>query len=265
MNSVKTISVPRRTFVKLASSAGIALASRHSFGFAKRHNDDALLDELSERCFRYFWDASDPETGICRDLIHGDTNDNLKKGDEARGSTGVTGFSVTAMCIGAERKWISRDQAKDRVRRALRSYTNGKAAGNNGWFYHFNDIHTGQRWKDVEISTSDSIWLLAGALTCRQYFHEDREISDLASLLYSRYDFPWMTNEDGKLLSHGWRPEGFIKFRYEKYCQLAAMYLLGMVRMGTYPKHVRQLQLHRHIIAVDLSISLCLVRFSRTP
>jgi hypothetical protein len=228
MNSVKTISVPRRTFVKLASSAGIALASRHSFGFAKRHNDDALLDELSERCFRYFWDASDPETGICRDLIHGDTNDNLKKGDEARGSTGVTGFSITAMCIGAERKWISREQAKDRVRRTLRSYTNGKAAGNNGWFYHFNDIHTGQRWKDVEISTSDSIWLLAGALTCRQYFHEDREISDLASLLYSRYDFPWMTNEDGKLLSHGWRPEGFIKFRYEKYCQLAAMYLLGI-------------------------------------
>jgi hypothetical protein len=37
-----------------------------------------------------------------------------------------------------------------------------------------------------------------------------------------------MTNGDGKLLSHGWRPEGFIKFRYDKYCQLAAMYLLGI-------------------------------------
>ena len=85
-----------------------------------------------------------------------------------------------------------------------------------------------QRWKEVEISTSDCIWLLAGALTCRQYFHEDHEIVDLATLLYSRYDFPWMTNGDGKLLSHGWRPEGFIALRYEKYCQLAAMYLLGI-------------------------------------
>jgi hypothetical protein len=37
-----------------------------------------------------------------------------------------------------------------------------------------------------------------------------------------------MTNGDGKLLSHGWRPEGFIKFRYDKYCQLAAMYLLSI-------------------------------------
>jgi len=67
-----------------------------------------------------------------------------------------------------------------------------------------------------------------GALTCRQYFHEDSEIKDLAALLYNRYDFVWMTNGDGKLLAHGWRPEGFIKFRYDKYCQLIAMYLLGI-------------------------------------
>ena len=228
MNSLKTMFIDRRDFLKVASCAADTLTSTHGFGFAKRHDDDALLDDLSRRCFQYFWDASDPETGICRDLIHGDPADNVKKGDEARGSTGVTGFCLTALCIGAERKWITRNQAKDRVRSALRSYTNGKVLATNGWFYHFNDVHTGQRWKDVEISTSDSIWLLAGALTCRQYFHEDHEIIDLATLLYSRYDFPWMTNGDGKLLSHGWRPEGFIKFRYEKYCQLAAMYLLGI-------------------------------------
>ena len=88
-----------------------------------------MLDELSKRCFRYFWDASDPETGICRDLIHGNPSTMRRKGDEARGSTGVTGFCLTAMCIGAERKWIPRQQAKDRVRRALRSYTNGKVVG----------------------------------------------------------------------------------------------------------------------------------------
>lgn len=227
-SSAKTFSVSRRKFIEFASTAGIVLTSRHCFGFAKRHNDDALLDELSERCFRYFWDASDPETGICMDLIHGDAADNVRKADQSRGSTGVTGFCLTAMCIGAERKWISREQAKDRVRRALRSYTTGKVLSEHGWFYHFLDVHTCQRWKDVEMSTSDSIWLLAGSLTCRQYFHEDHEIHDLATLLYSRYDFPWMTNGDGKLLSHGWRPEGFIKFRYEKYCQLAAMYLLGI-------------------------------------
>ena len=35
-------------------------------------------------------------------------------GDDARGSTGVTGFALTAMCIGADRGWISRAKAKDK-------------------------------------------------------------------------------------------------------------------------------------------------------
>ena len=217
------------SFVKLASAASLGLATAgRGFAFAKKHNDDALLDDLSERCFRYFEVAMDPITGICMDLIHGDPADSAKKKDDARGSTGVTGFALTAMCIGVDRKWIPRDKAKELVRRCLRSYTNGLAKGSNGWFWHFNDVHTGDRWKEVEISTSDCIWLLAGALTCRQFFHEDHEIVDLATLLYSRYDFQWMTNGDGKLLSHGWKPEGHLALRYDKYCQLAAMYLLGI-------------------------------------
>lgn len=217
----------RRSFLRGAAFAAV-LAGGSGLGFARRHQDDAMLDDLSQRCFRYFWDASDPETGICRDQIHGNPADNARKGDEPRGSTGVTGFCLTALCVGADRGWITREPAKDRVRRALRSYTNGKVESIHGWFYHFNDVHTGQRWKNSEVSTSDSIWLLAGALTCRQFFHEDAEIAELASQLYSRYDFQWMTNGDGKLLSHGWRPKGFIQYRYDKYCQLAAMVLLGI-------------------------------------
>jgi len=149
----------RREFTKIAAGATVSLTGWGGLGFAKKrkHADAALLDDLSRRCFNYFWDASDAETGICRDLIHGDPAENEKKGDESRGSTGVTGFCLTALCIGADRKWILREQAKDRVRRALRSYTNGKVLATNGWFYHFIDVHTGQRWKDVEISTSDSI------------------------------------------------------------------------------------------------------------
>ena len=220
--------ISRRDALRLAAAGASAPAWSRGFGFGKHHDDDALLDELSRRCFGFFADAMDPETGICMDLIHGNPEDNTRKGDQTRGSTGVTGFALTAMCIGAERKWMLRARARDLVRRALRSYTNGKVFCEHGWFYHFLDVHTGERWKDVEMSTSDSIWLLAGALTCRHYFREDREIADLATLLYSRYDFPWMTNGDGKLLSHGWKPEGHLALRYDKYCQLAAMYLLSI-------------------------------------
>ena len=113
MDSNKTIGFDRRDFLKGATGAALLLTSRNGFGFAKCYDDDALLAELAHRCYQYFWDASDPETGICRDLIHGDTADYARKGDEARGSTGVTGFCLTAHCIGAERKWITRNQAKD--------------------------------------------------------------------------------------------------------------------------------------------------------
>ena len=218
----------RRSFIKLATAAGVGMAAGRGFGMAPKYNDDALLDDLAHRCFNYFADAMDPVTGICMDLIHGNPADSAAKGDDSRGSTGVTGFALTVMCIGADRGWISRAKAKENVRHTLQSYTSGKVLAEHGWFYHFIDIHTGERWKDVEMSTSDAIWLLAGALTCRQYFHEDHEIADLATLLYSRYDFLWMTNGDGKLLSHGWKPEGHLTARYDKYCQLAAMYLLGI-------------------------------------
>jgi hypothetical protein len=106
--------VDRRTFLQGAAGVAVAAVCGGSFAIARR-DDDALLDNLSCRCFQYFWDATDAETGICRDLIHGDPADNAKKGDEPRGSTGVTGFALTAFCFGAKRKWIAREQAKDRV------------------------------------------------------------------------------------------------------------------------------------------------------
>jgi hypothetical protein len=134
MNTSKTF-VDRRSFLEGAAGVAVVAVCGGSFAIA-RYDDYALIDDLSRRCFLYFWDATDPETGICRDLIHGNPADNARKGDESRGSTGVTGFALTALCIGAERKWIAREQAKDRVRRTrsvgqdrTRSVTDGECVG----------------------------------------------------------------------------------------------------------------------------------------
>ncbi len=193
-----------------------------------RHGDRQLLDDLSRRCFHYFWEESDPGTGIARDRAHADGSEYAPEGRYV-GSTGATGFALTAMCIGAERGWISRSQARDRVRTTLGSYASGPVANEHGWFYHFVDIRSGERHTNSEVSTSDSTWLVAGALTARQYFREDAEIVGLATKIYDRVDYRWMLNGDAFFLAHGWRPEtGFIHFRYSKYCQLACMYLLGI-------------------------------------
>jgi hypothetical protein len=222
-----------------ARAAAASTASNHAA-------DDALLDDLARRSFQYFWEQSDPHTGIVRGRAHTDGSDYVKERRDV-GTTGGTGFALTAMCIGAERGWVSRTEARDRVRATLHAYADGPVKNEHGWFYHWLNVKSGARTGAAydaaqfgvregsksnrpfsEVSTSDSTWLIAGALTARQYFHEDEQIRRLATLLYDRVDYRWMC--DGKpTLSHGYMPEtGLLPAHYDKYCQLACMNLLGI-------------------------------------
>src|SRR5215470_5752766 len=175
--------------------------------------DDQLLDDLSRRCFTYFWEQSDTHSGITRDRARADGGLHPSEGRYV-GSTGATGFALTALCIGAERGWISRRAARRRAQATLRSYAVGPAANIHGWFYHFLDIRSGARYRTSEVSTSDSTWLVAGALTARQYFQEDPQITRFATAIYERVDYRWMLNQHPFFLAHGWTPErGFLPYR----------------------------------------------------
>ena len=215
------------TFTAALAGAG-ALISFAAAGLSRE--DEVLLEDVSHRSFQFFWEQSDPNTGITRDRTRLDGRLAETRADV--GSTGATGFGLTALCIGAERKWIPREQARERARATLKFYAD-RAKDEHGWFYHFIDVKTGERSGNSEVSVSDTTWLYAGALTARQYFSEDPEIARLAMKIYSRVDYDWIRNGHPYLMSHGWRPEsGFIVHRYEKYCQLALMYLLGIGSPG---------------------------------
>jgi len=71
-------------------------------------------------------------------------------------------------------------------------------------------MKTGGRVWNCEISTIDTTYLLAGALTAALYFdretNEEREIRLLAEELYARADWHWAQN-GGLTVSHGWKPE----------------------------------------------------------
>jgi hypothetical protein len=219
----------RRHFIQTAAAcAGSALIGRTACAADLSSVDEAMLDDLAHRSFLFFWEQSDPQTGITRDRTRCDGGKIAGPRADV-GSTGATGFGLTALCIGAERGWVTRAQARERVRATLKAFANGPVAQKEGWFFHFIDVKTGARAGLNEISTSDCTWLALGSLTVRQYFSEDAEIGRLATLIYERMNYRWMCDGSPNLLSHGWRPEtGFIKHRYDKYCQLAAMYLLGI-------------------------------------
>jgi hypothetical protein len=184
-------------------------------------SDEELLDELCASAFRYFWEAADPYTGLVKDRSDADGLD-----PRTVGSIAATGFGLTALCIAVENQYEKRSKIEERVLRTLK-YLHDRALQEHGFFYHFLDIHTGERFWNSEVSSIDTALLLCGIITCREYFSDER-IRKLADDIYKRADFRWMVN-GGQTLSHGWKPEtGFIRFRWDSYAEHMMLYLLAI-------------------------------------
>jgi hypothetical protein len=206
---------------------GTAISAKTALSWQLNHEDDAFLEELAHRDFRYFWDQADPHTGLILDRIRIDGSPD-EPYHRNIASIASTGFGLTALAIGAERHWISQAKARERVRTTLRFFAE-RAPQEHGWFYHFLDATTGERRWTSEVSSMDTALLLGGVLEMRQAFRGDPEIVRLASLIYERVDFPWMLDRDPMLLCHGWTPEtGFLRYHWDTYSEETILYLLAI-------------------------------------
>jgi hypothetical protein len=196
---------------------------------AVSRSDDAFLEDLEKRAFLFFWEHSDPKTGLTLDRAR-TTGEAPKPGENHYkvASIAATGFGLSGLCIAAERKWIPAGQARERARAALDFLAN-RAENKNGWFYHFVDAESGERRWNSEISSIDTALLLGGVLTVKNCFAGDGEIVKNADKIYRRTDFVWMLNGDKYLLSHGWRPEsGWIPNRWHDYSEQMMLILLAI-------------------------------------
>jgi len=183
--------------------------------------DDQFLDDLERTTFQYFWDQANPKTGLVKDRCNVRGNDT-----GVVASIASTGFGLTGLCIAANRGYIPRTAALDRVLVTLR-WLWGKLPNHRGFFYHWANINTGERVWDAEVSSVDTAILLCGVLTCRQYFGA-AEVQALADDIFGRVEWTWLS-EDTSLLPHGWTPEiGFLPYRWDNYSELMMMYLLGL-------------------------------------
>jgi hypothetical protein len=201
--------------------------SRKSYRLTRE--DEALIEDLSRRAFQYFVDHSDARTGLVLDRAR-TTGEAPPVGHPSHriASSAATGFGLTALCVGAERGWIARGEARRRVLIALRFFAE-RAPQEHGWFLHWMDSETGERRWNSETSSIDTALLLAGVLTARQFFREDSEVRRLSTLIYERVDFQWMLAGHPTLLSHGWRPEtGFIPTRWDTYSEHLILQLLAV-------------------------------------
>lgn len=187
-----------------------------------------LLDLLQLSTVVYYLHETNPDNRLVRD----------KTDPNAPVSIAACGFALATLPIVVERGIVYRDfaakEARSRLRYLLESPQGPQpdASGYKGFFYHFLDIETGRRVWQSELSTMDSAFLFAGALTAATYFDRDTpeevEIRSLVDELYGRVDWNWARN-GGPTVTHGWRPEtGFIPYRYQGYDEGLLLYILGL-------------------------------------
>lgn len=74
-------------------------------------DDEAFLDLVQALAFDYFWYEANPQTGLVKDRSTGGS----------ASSTAAVGFGLTALGIGVERGWATRDEAATRTLAALRT------------------------------------------------------------------------------------------------------------------------------------------------
>ena len=194
----------------------------------KKDNPKFSLDELERRTFRWFWDLTDknyqvPDRHPTRQFS----------------SIAATGFGLTTYCIGVERKYVTREQAAERVLKTLQFLWNAPQGGEpsgktgfHGFFYHFLDHDKGVRYRDVELSTIDTGLLMAGVLSVMSYFDgnntTEKAIRETAENLFRRVEWDWFLNEK-KNLSMGYHPEkGFLSAEWIGYNEAMVLLIMAM-------------------------------------
>jgi hypothetical protein len=257
-NKGNVMLLPRRRFIA-ASAALPAIGLISARGAAA--SSAGVIPELQRRTFGFFWETTDPATGLAPD----------RWPSPGPCSIAAVGFALTAYPIGVENGWITRAQARSRTLATLKFFWNlpqGAEAhgvgGYKGFFYHFLDMKTGLRARTCELSTVDTTLMLGGVLFCGGYFDQDHpheaEIRQLAQALYERVDWAWAARKR-PLISMGWTPErGWITANWEGYCEGMLIYLLALGSpthpisddawagwCATYPRHWRTLWGQEHL------------------
>ncbi|MFS0737632.1 glucoamylase family protein [Sphingomonas sp. 1P06PA] len=223
--------IRRREFLAGSAAGGLLAAgcARAPLATAGSTRLPPLFDAIEERTFRYFWDTTDPRTGLAPD----------RWPSPSFCSIAAVGFALTALPVGVTRGWITRAAARDRTLATLRFFWAGKQGpdptgtiGHKGFFYHFLGMDTGTRFRDCELSTIDTTLLMGGVLFAAAWFDAEdpgeAEIRDLADRLYARIDWRWAVTRP-PLVSMGWLPEiGFIAKDWYGYNEAMLLYVLAL-------------------------------------
>jgi hypothetical protein len=182
----------------------------------KNLTDEQLLDLVQKQTFRYFWDYGHPVSGLSRES----SDENWEDHDQTV-TIGGSGFGVMSIIVAAERKWITREQAVERLLKMINFLR--KADHYHGMFPHWMNGATG---KTIPFSRKDdggdiveTSYLLAGLLCARQYFNGDndkeRALRDRINWTWNEAEWSWYTKDGSNVLFWHWSPNNGWSMNHE--------------------------------------------------
>lgn len=162
--------------------------------------DEKLLDEIQRGCFNYFWKEVGSPAGLAKD-----------KSSDTVCSIAAVGFGLSALPIGVERGWITREQGRERALTSLRALTGRDDNKKYGIYLHFLDENTGgkpdysrTRYRyELQASTVDHALLQAGAMTAAVYFGGD--VAEAAAPIIDQANWKAMFDEESGYMTMGWK------------------------------------------------------------
>lgn len=177
--------------------------------FVFSSQDEAFLDEVQRGCFEFFWRSWTPPAGLAPD----------RSSKPSIVSVAGTGFQLSALVVGAERGWVTKDNAKARALAILKLLASNPNNRKAGLFYHFIDGESASVAKDGYehvVSTIDSALLFAGILTASSYFGGEVAVIGDRLVLDADWRFfapvePPLPDMWPSFVSLGWRPKSLDK------------------------------------------------------
>ncbi|HEV2205842.1 MAG TPA: glucoamylase family protein, partial [Candidatus Acidoferrales bacterium] len=191
--------------------------------------DDQLLTMLQDECFHYYWDSAGVHSGMAHENVPG--NDRIL-------ATGASGFGIMALVVGANRGFVTREQALERLTKIV-SFLE-KAPRYHGAWSHFMDDSTGASLPvfDMYDNAGDLVetsFLMEGLLTARQYFNantpEEKSLRDRITRLWDTVDWDWYRRTpDGPALLWHWSPQWswLINHKIDGFNETMIVYLLAI-------------------------------------
>jgi len=217
-------------FCRAQSSATSPAESIKPVGIIKNLTDSVLLDVVQRQTFRYFWDFGHPVSGLARER----SNVSYNYGNEVV-TIGGSGFGVMAMIVATERKWITRDQADDRMLKIVNFLY--KADSFHGVFPHWLNGQTGKvipfGRKDDGADLVETSYLFQGLLCARQYYNQDnpkeQHIRDVINWMWSEIEWDWFTRDGRDNLYWHWSPNNgwAMNFAIRGYNECLITYVLA--------------------------------------